>query len=257
MSRRGFTLIELLVVVAILAIMVTAGVVSVTAGQGAARVKGAARDVVASIRHARSVALVSQEPAVITFANQSRDGETVASVKIDSAKLITDNPATVATTLEGDEVRLGGDDDAAADGAAGAGESFADILFSPVSEDVMQGVRLKVVTGEEAEDDSVTVRTASKISVFSTADYITSRYQSKTAAEKAADEEKEESSDTAADEGNATPVSIVWEANGRTEPHRVWVYRDGTQPESGLLIKVDRFGAVKVLSGDGSEEDGE
>ena len=43
-------------------------------------------------------------------------------------------------------------------------------------------------------------------------------------------------------------VSVVWEVNGRCEPHRVYVYPAGKSPESGLCIKIDRFGAAKVLS---------
>jgi hypothetical protein len=31
------------------------------------------------------------------------------------------------------------------------------------------------------------------------------------------------------------------------------VYLDGRTPESGLMIDVDRFGSVRVLSGDGEE----
>ena len=54
---------------------------------------------------------------------------------------------------------------------------------------------------------------------------------------------------------NQEPVDVVWEANGRVEPHRVWVYADGKRPEDGLCIKIDRFGAAKVISGDGREED--
>ena len=50
------------------------------------------------------------------------------------------------------------------------------------------------------------------------------------------------------------PVSIVWETNGRVEPHRVWIYPDGARPEDGLSIKVDAFGAAKVVSGDGRDE---
>jgi hypothetical protein len=46
----------------------------------------------------------------------------------------------------------------------------------------------------------------------------------------------------------------VWETNGRTDPHQVWIYPDGSAPENGLLIRVDRFGAVKVVSGDGRED---
>ena len=48
-------------------------------------------------------------------------------------------------------------------------------------------------------------------------------------------------------------VSFVWEVNGRTEPHRVWVYADGAAPDAGLCIKVDRFGAIKVV-GEGDDD---
>jgi len=273
--RRGFTLIELLVVVAILGIMVTAGVVSLTSGQGAARVRGAARDVVASIRHARSVALVSQQPATIAFSNESRDGETVAHVKINSVRLINTNAVTSAMTLEGEVVSLTGDENVLpgaerrrssskggepAAEEASQGEDIGDILFSPVSEDVMRGVRLKVLTGAEAEGplaETTPVRTSSRVSVFSTADYINSKYQEKAAKEAEAMKTADEavSAFSTADEEGAGPVSVVWEVNGRTEPHCVWVYRDGMKPEDGLLIRVDRFGAVKVLRGDGQEDE--
>ena len=51
------------------------------------------------------------------------------------------------------------------------------------------------------------------------------------------------------------PVSVVRETNGRVESHQVWVYADGRRPEDGLSIRIDGFGAAKVLSGDGREED--
>ena len=50
------------------------------------------------------------------------------------------------------------------------------------------------------------------------------------------------------------PVSVVWEANGRCDPHRVWVYLDGSTPDKGLCIKVDRFGATKIVSADDDED---
>jgi len=275
--RRGFTLIELLVVVAILGIMVTAGVVSLTAGQGAARVRGATRDVVASIRHARSVALVSQQPATIAFSNvTTADGGTAASVKINSVRLISTNGVTRATTLSGEVVSLAGDDepapttrrrshtvngeDAVVEDGSG-GEDLGDILFSPVSEDVMRGIRLKVLTGDEADEASsvatTPLRTSSRISVFSTADYINSRYQDHAAKERA-EAKAREADDGVSDAGDSTgPVCIVWEVNGRTEPHCVWVYPDGSVPEKGLLVRVDRFGAVKVLRGDGRDDEEE
>ena len=63
--RRAFTLIELLVIIGIMGLMVTVGIVNVRSGQGAARTRGAARDVYAAIRHARSTALVTMQPAIV------------------------------------------------------------------------------------------------------------------------------------------------------------------------------------------------
>ena len=77
MGRRAFTLIELLVIIAVIGIMTTTAVLSVVSGQRAVRVKGATRDVFAAIRHARSTALVTQQPAIITYSNETVDGEPV------------------------------------------------------------------------------------------------------------------------------------------------------------------------------------
>ena len=90
--------------------------------------------------------------------------------------------------------------------------------------------------------------------MFSNVDYLLGKYKEKKEEETAAEEEKAAAlgaplSSSLADE-DQEPVSVVWEANGRCDPHRVWVYLDGKRPESGLCIKVDRFGAAKVLSGD-------
>ena len=50
-------------------------------------------------------------------------------------------------------------------------------------------------------------------------------------------------------------VSVVWETNGAVEPHRIWIYPDGKKPEDGLQLNIDSFGAVKVLDGDGRDND--
>ena len=269
--RRAFTLIEILTVVAIIAIMVTASVASVRSGQNAARVKSATRDIFATIRHARSVALITQQPSVITYSTETVDGEVCAKVEIVTAKLLDDLSVKEATTLAGDAVRIGGGDDTAAekkgkDGEAvavadnGEGQSVADILFAPISSEVVKGLRLKVTKGSEtlSDEEMSADQRKSMISAWGTASGIIESYrksQEKLAAEKAA-KEKEESA--AASEDAATekqePVSVVWEVNGRTEPHRVWIYRDGSSPEKGLSIKVDRFGAAKVI-GLGEEDE--
>lgn len=67
MRQRGFTLVEILVVVAIigLAMAVVAGAMGMSlAGQ---QVRGASRDLVASLRYTRGQAIVKREPQVLLF----------------------------------------------------------------------------------------------------------------------------------------------------------------------------------------------
>lgn len=251
-------------------LMVTVGIVSVRSGQGAARVKGATRDVFAAIRQARSLALVTQKPAVITYSTEESDGEPIAKIEITSAKLfapeidrskmqtITGEPLKGAgrelVHIEesgGDAIKGKNADGTEADDAGG--ETLEDVLFSPMGEEVVKGMKLKVVVGDEELGSGSPVR-KTKLSVFSNVDYLLGKYKSS----KSKTEEKKDD----ADDGKASlkeerqePVSVVWETNGRVEPHQVWVYADGQRPEQGLSIRIDRFGGAKVLSGDGQEDD--
>ncbi len=272
--KRAFTLLELLVIIAIMGLMVTVGIVSVRSGQGAARVKGAARDVFATIRQARSIALVTQQPAIITYSTGEADGEVMAKVEITSARLMTQGvDRSKIRTITGEALSpLVAEDDnglsnigkadedskATADSGSKKGETLEDVLFAPIDENIVKGMRIKVLVGEgelEMSDDAP----RPKASVFSNVDYLLGRYKD---AKKSADAKKAEDAQTSASSGsnpvveeNQEPVSIVWETNGRVEPHKVWVYADGRRPETGLWIRVDRFGAAKVVSGDGREED--
>lgn len=274
-DRDGFTLIELLVIIAIIGIMVTVGVVSLTAGKGAARVKGATRDIFGAIRNARSTALVTGKPAVITYSTVEGDGEPMAKIEVHSAKLFDSGvDRSKVETLSGldkrGKIQAVGSDKAVETKAAVAsaetdetpapeekgGESVEEILFAPINEDIVRGMRLKVQVGDEMET-SVAPARKSKVSVFSNVDYLIGRFKEARAA--AQKEEKAKSAETGADSASPTaetqePVSVVWETNGRVEPHQVWVYADGKRPEDGLLIRIDRFGAAKVLSGDGRED---
>ncbi len=270
--RRAFTLIEILVIVAIMATMVSVSVIGVRAGQDAARVKGATRDIMASIRHARSLALVMMQPAVITYSTTHIDDEICAQVTVDGVRLLADNSSETVQTLSGETINrdgtpvdqggaasrraaLSGDDDKDLMGDEG-GETMEDILFSPMATDVVKGVRLKVTMGDELiETEETPVKRKSGVSVFSNVDYLLGRYKD---AKKSEEERKKKDEDVASesasfDDPDQEPVSLVWEANGRCDPHRVWVYKDGSAPESGLCIKVDRFGAAKVLSGEEAE----
>ena len=96
--RRAFTLIELLVIIAIIGIMVTASVLSVQAGREAVKIRGAARDIFAAVRQARSIALVSQKPCIITFSTKTSGDEVSSSVVITSAELVKKNATTSAST---------------------------------------------------------------------------------------------------------------------------------------------------------------
>ena len=269
MARKAFTLVELLVIIAIMGAMATVSVLSIRSGQGAARMKGASRDIFATVRQARSVALVTQQPAIITYSETEVDGEKCARVEINSAKLVSTKGVVKAETLAGDVVYVGGDGENAEEttkvefGEDGAsvtttkgGESIEEVLFAPMADEIVKGVRIKVTIGDELLEvqERETTR-AAKVSVFSNVDYLLGKF-SEAEERKAADAKAKEAEDAGAqDSGGAASaydlqekVSVVWEVNGRCEPHRIWVYEDGSDPDKGLCISVDRFGAAKIVS---------
>lgn len=262
MRRSAFTLIELLVIVAIVSIMVTTAVLGIVAGQKAVRVKGATRDVFAAIRQARSVALVTQQPVIIKYSTDSDNGEPIARVEIISTKLMdTQSDRSNVQTITGGPLpgssrgrgRVEDVDPGTATGSDG-GTSVEDVLFAPVNEEVVRGMRLKVLRGDESLEPAAAA--PKKISIFSNVDYLLGKYDEAKAAEKEAEKKAEESSDSSAstgDEGTTEEVKIVWESNGRVEPHKVWIYPDGANPQDGLMVKVDAFGGAKVMSGDERE----
>ena len=286
-SADGFTLIELLVICAILATMVSIGVGSIMSGQGTARVKGATRDVYAAIRHARSVALVTGQRVLVTYSNEKSEDEVAVKIEVVAAKIMKassggekpqpyyvmdykDVPGQPQTGQElvhirGSKAKPAASVGKTADEAESSldesgGDTIEDILFSPMDSSVVKGMRVKVLKGEEALQDETAAQTKSRISVFSNVDYLKSRYQEAKAAEKEkvkgkgeGEGEGEKSSGSVNDMDEA--VSVVWETNGAVEPHRVWIYPDGKKPEDGLMLNVDQFGAIKVLGGDGREED--
>ena len=268
MKRGAFTLIELLVIVAIIGIMVMTAVLGVVAGQKAVRVKGATRDVFAAIRQARSVALVTQQPVIIKYSTGSENGEPIAKVEIVSTKLMdTQADRSGLQTITGgplphserELVHVEKTDDGESRPADGGGTSVEDILCAPMHEEVVRGMRLKVLRGDESLEPAAGGATKKKISIFSNVDYLLGRYDEARAAAKKQEEEnrkEEESSDSSAsggDEGTLEEVKIIWESNGRVEPHKVWIYPDGKDPQDGLMVKIDAFGGAKVLSGDERE----
>ena len=269
--RRAFTLIELLVICAILATMVSIGVGSIASGQGTARVKGATRDVYAAIRHARSVALVTGQRVLVTYSNEKTEDEVAVKIEVVAAKIMSAVSGGAKPqpyyVLDYKDIQPEVGKAATAGEASGEaqGETLEEILFSPMDSSVVKGMRVKVLKGDEALKDETAEQVKSRISVFSNVDYLKSRYQeAKADSAKAESEAKAggrggEKDDAGKGSGSVNdmdePVSVVWETNGAVEPHKVWIYPDGKKPEDGLMLNVDQFGAIKVLDGDGREDE--
>lgn len=235
--RRAFTLIELLVVVAIMGAMVTVGVVSLESSRAGTRVFAAARDVMAMVRRARSIALVTQKPVVVVYSNATIDDEPMARVELRAEKLFSSLKSRPAVrNLAGDTVIE------AINENEGEGETLEDIL-SPqsISADVVRGLKLKVLDESqelEASDDGFR---HSKISIFSTADNVSRTYVA---------DEPNKPEIKAADA--AEEMQVVFSANGTVNPaHRIWIYPETGTPEKGLCIEVDRFGEPRCADVDG------
>ena len=277
--RRAFTLIELLVIIAIIGIMVTASVLSVQAVREAVKMRGAARDIFAAVRQARSIALVSQKPCIITFSTKTSGDEVSSSVVITSAELVKKNATTSARSIGGEWKRIGeaaeeekdesrqafhvrgrDDDKEQKDDSSEGGHTVEEVLFQNVAQDVLEGICIKVVMDdEEVEPDSprdVNEAKKSMISTFSNVDFLLGTYRDERKKEQeaaAAEAAKEDDSRAANDSKSAQPEaeekSLAWQVNGRCDPHTIYIYAPGEDwRETDWRIRVDRFGAVKVLS---------
>lgn len=241
--RKAFTLIELLVVVAILGTMVTIGVVSIQSGQDVSRTKGAMRDVYATIRHARSMALVIGKPIQVTYSNEKVDDESVArvGVKIQGGdKLMTGRSSREAIQpyFVKDYQQLVLTDDGGG-GDEKEGETLEDVLLAEMDQGILKGLRIKVVMSENTDQDETAAQRANRLSVSSTA---SGTFESREITTETSEVKTE-------DEPMDAPVTVVWQTNGVSEPHTVWLYREEQKPEDGLVLKVDRYGGIKILEG--------
>ena len=275
--RRAFTLVELLVIVAIIGVMVTAAVVSIVKGQQYARMKGSVRTVFATVRQARSIALVSQKPCVLTFSTKNTGDGAVSSVTITSAELIKPREGMRVRSLSGRWVVLGESEEdsasnksktAAADQGAGdvkpqedsgKGQTIGEFLFEDISKEVLEGICIKVEMDDEiggAGDVKTEEFKRSKISVFSNADFLIGKLK-KSREDK--EKKEEQSADSASAETDTTgpeeevvdeTKSVVWQINGRCDPHTIYIYPEDGKKEDAWRIRVDRFGGVKILEED-------
>ena len=243
MSRRGFTLIELLIIVAIIGAMLAGAVASVGAGMRSAHAKSATRRVLQLSRQARTMALLRQQPAVITYSEVWDGGEFRGSmIKVESKAEARNVDHLPLQSLSGYETfDSGGDDD-------GQDEDDNSLrrAMETIEDDSLVGIHVKVEMLDQ--DGTAYGEKKRSISVFSNVDYLLRTARESTGAK------KDENAAPKDDDGDAKgvsadrndPVSIVYETNGRCEPHRITVYKDGQDESAGLVMEVDRFGKVTV-----------
>ena len=246
MRKRGFTLIELLIIVAIIGTMLAVAVGNLVSGMGNAELSAGGRTVLQLARHARALALLKQRPCVVTYYDagpgEGRTSKITLEVGGDAERGgIKSNVRHVSFTSS----TLEGDDEGESDEKSELGE-----LMDRVEES-FKAIRLKVeILGEDGKVASD--RGKGTISVFSNADYLLQQSRAVRMAVKGdsrddEDDGKDGEKSGADSEGTEEPVPVIFETNGRTQAHRVILYRDGSDPErDGVKIKVDIFGKVEV-----------
>lgn len=243
----GFTLVELLVVVAIIAIMLSTAALSVGSGTTAVRMKNAVRSVWQLSGYARTMALLRQHAVVVTY-SEVWEGDTFVKSKIEvkaGSEISTptaEQSSTVARSIFDPEAEIPQLEE----------ETEEDSADSVVQEGMEEkafefpDVHLKVEL--QGEDGSFEGEKKKAVSVFSNVDYLLGRNKQK---QDSKDEKAGRTRSGAADEEEETkqetrePVSIVFETNGRCEPHRILVWKDGKDEDSATVLEVDRFGAMK------------
>lgn len=248
MKRHGFTLVELLVVVAIIAVMLSTAALSVGSGTTAVRMKNAVRSVWQLSGYARTMALLRQHAVVVTY-SEVWEGDTFVKSQIEvkaGSEMSTpqaEASSTIARSIFDPEAELptleeSTEEEDSAENVVQEGLEARAYEFP----DVHVKVELQ---GEEGTSRNGKKKT---VSVFSNVDYLLGRGKTEKEEEK---EAKKTDGMRASDEGEGKkqemrePVNIVFETNGRCEPHRILVWKDGQDEESATVLEVDRFGAIK------------
>lgn len=252
MRKSGFTLIEVLVALVIVGILVGTAVVSFGAGVKSAQMADATRAVQQYAGHARAIALLKQRPVVLTIEEIEEDGVFVKSrlstsyakdAEAEGAGAsggagfgVAGGAQNTATTLTGEPVDLLDTE------AESEGEMEADDPLSPEPRD-FEGIHIRAQAKEE------TTQRRSRISVFSTADFLLrkNREQQEKAHAKTAEAGAETATSSAATSTTAAagePFTVVYEPNGRCDPYEVKIWKDGTDETKAVTMEVGRFGRV-------------
>ena len=263
--RKGFTLIELLVVLAIIAVMVSIAVASVTGGREAAHVRDASRAVLQMSRYAASLALLRQKPVVVTYRRNRID------VQISGDSVSEDDTGSPAAPIymevageEIDQQPFGGEESgeeldemgapqalSAKPKAAGDPESEKKALFFTRSildpeelakedasrefEDVWFSVEVLGEDGKPLEIDQALAVSLPQPRPPSAGN------------EEEDDERDRRKSGRDAVEEEDIPISITYEPNGNCTPYRVVVRSVSAGEDSeGAVVSVSRSGRPQI-----------
>ena len=264
--RRGFTLIELLVVLAIIAVMVSIAIASVTGGREAAHVRDASRAVLQMSRYASSLTLLRQKPVVVTYRRHRIDvqlsGDSVTEedvgqpaapiyMEVDGEEIdqnpfqpedgeedVREGPAVVVTKSQ--STKSGGD--SAAEKTA---LFFTRSILDPEElakedasrefEDVWFTVEVLGEDGKPLEPDQALALSLPQ-----------PRPPSGEQEEEDDDDRKGKSRSKLAEEEDI-PISITYESNGNCTPYRVIVRSVGEGEDAeGAVVSISRSGRPQI-----------
>ena len=263
--RRGFTLIELLVVLAIIAVMVSIAIASVTGGREAAHVRDASRAVLQMSRYASSLTLLRQKPVVVTYRKHRIDvqisGDTisvedigqpaapiymeVAGEEIDQTPFQSEDDEerdeTGAVVVTKPKAKSGGD--SAAEKTA---LFFTRSILDPEElakedatrefEDVWFEIEVLGEDGKPLEPDQALAMSLPQ-----------PRPPSEEQEEDEDDDGRKGKSRSKLDEDEDIPISITYETNGNCTPYRVIVRSVGDSEDSeGAVVSISRSGKPQI-----------
>ena len=269
--NAGFTLIEILIVVAIIGVMLTVAVVSVSSGRDAVHARTAARGVAQMSHYANALAILRQRSAVISFSGNKisvqLSGQGVDTSEVGELaepiyrEVNGETTASPSPEVEEDE---GPDEGPAAEGAAQQekkGYMHTESILDPEElakedkERTFEGVLFRV---ELVDENGLALDATTATQLRSEADALVAKrgpvgaVWSSTSGEidlGASDDDAEKPGIRPENEGR-----VIYETNGNCAPYRVTIFaatEDNEEGEELMTVNVSRSGKVTI----GDEEE--